>query len=58
MTFFPDVEETGAMSYLSTLHKYTTSEDSWISIAVKSKFKDLKSFGEELQTIDYIKHNP
>lgn len=48
MTIFPDVEEVGAMSIHSTLHKFTASEDSWMSIAVKSKFKDLKSFAEEL----------
>ncbi|CDW71188.1 UNKNOWN [Stylonychia lemnae] len=52
VTFFPS-ESDEKILYLKNLHMF--EEDSWVSIGLKPKAKDLKSVIEDIEEMEYIK---
>ncbi len=53
MTFFPD-KSLESMVNLKNLHIFNEYYYSWVSIGLKPKQKDLKTFIEDLNSFEYL----
>lgn len=54
VTFFPE-NDLDEIIYLKTLHQFNNS-DSWMSVGITPKAKDIKTFIDDLNHMGYLKN--